>query len=152
MTLIFLSLKIFWFSAGSHSGNKYTSFSHNFHIFRTQHSHLRITTSTSQDHNCSWLQLLYCVNSIVIGVVIQRCGRNACLKKKKLWKKEKAAIITNQNATIPHIFLWSLTTSFKYNINDKISTTLRTASRTTSRTTSRTSSKTKSSATPNQPQ
>ena len=57
---------------------KITSFSNNFHIFRTEHSHLRITTSTSRDHNCNWLQTLYCVKSIETGVVIQRCGWNAC--------------------------------------------------------------------------
>ena len=71
------------------------------------------TTFTSQDHNfhiCNWLQAFYFVNSIE---KMLRSKNVAWIFEWKLWKKEKEVIITDQNATISHIFLWSLKTPFK---------------------------------------
>ena len=95
MTLIFFHWKSFDFPPAAIPAPRSTSFSHHVHIFRTQHSHLRIKTSTSRDHNCNWLQALYCVNSIETGVVIQRCGWNACLKKNNTRSKQLLSYALN---------------------------------------------------------
>ena len=68
----FLLSKYSWYFYHWISATKSTSFPHNFHIFRTQHSHRKNTTFTSQDHN---FHILFFLKASILATSLDH---NAC--------------------------------------------------------------------------